>query len=683
MDEKKREELLKKIEEYTKKIKEEPNNAIYYYNRGNTYYSLKEYEKATNDYNKAIELNPNNASYYYNRGNTFSNLKDYDKAIKDYDKAIDLNPNNASYYNNRGNTYSNLEKYQEAINDYSRAIELNPKNSSYYYNRGNTYSNLKDYEKAVNDYNRAIELNPNNASYYNNRGIGYYSLKDYEKAIKNCNKAIKLDPNNNSIKETKNLILKLNKNIQYDNKIVDTTKNIEEINREDFESNIIHNFSDDLTSNFNKIFQEVFNNTLDLHLNAKCDEDFEIVEEKFSSFIKKYKDSQNKSPALENLLEEAELYRKASEEKVKRLKGYLIFSDILGWKGVWKKFSSIEEKMGVVNRLLNIRNELENEIKSPNSICSMNLISDTFIIYSQSFEMSKNLSKKLMTLCLEKELPIRGAISYGECYNRDTVYVGPAVDEAASWHDEGEEIGIFYTPSAKQEIIKNKYNLPEDFIKLKSGEIKTFFINWYNKETKKKFDELFSKIDKSSIKVYLKYLNTEKKFDKYLKEEKDEMLRIGNGYDVHRLVEGRRLMLGGVEVPHTKGVLGHSDGDVLLHAITDAIIGALGLGDIGLHFPDNDENLKDIDSAILLKKINNIMKEKNYRIVNLDSIIVIQKPKLRPHIDSIRDNIAKILEIEPELVNVKAKTEEKLGFTGDETGVKSYCVVLLEKDNVR
>jgi len=141
------------------------------------------------------------------------------------------------------------------------------------------------------------------------------------------------------------------------------------------------------------------------------------------------------------------------------------------------------------------------------------------------------------------------------------------------------------------------------------------------------------------------------------------MLRIGNGYDVHRLVEGRRLMLGGVEVPHTKG--------------------ALGLGDIGLHFPDNDENLKDIDSAILLKKINNIMKEKNYRIVNLDSIIVIQKPKLRPHIDSIRDNIAKILEIEPELVNIKAKTEEKLGFTGDETGVKSYCVVLLEKDNVR
>ena len=106
------------------------------------------------------------------------------------------------------------------------------------------------------------------------------------------------------------------------------------------------------------------------------------------------------------------------------------------------------------------------------------------------------------------------------------------------------------------------------------------------------------------------------------------MLRIGNGYDVHRLVEGRKLILGGVEIPHTKGVLGHSDGDVLLHAITDAIIGALGLGDIGLHFPDNDENLKGIDSSILLKKIDKMMKDKKYEIVNIDSVIVMQKPKL-------------------------------------------------------
>ena len=194
----------------------------------------------------------------------------------------------------------------------------------------------------------------------------------------------------------------------------------------------------------------------------------------------------------------------------------------MGWKGIWKKFSLTEEKFGVVNRLLTIRIELENEIKKQNSICSVNLISDTFIIYSQSFEMSKNLSKKLMTLCLENNLVIRGAISYGECYNKDTVYVGPAVDEAASWHDEGEEIGIFYTPSAKQEITNKKefkkYDLPKDFIKLKSGEIKTFFINWYDDKSKKKFYKIFNEIDKTKIEVYLKYLNTEEKFEKYGKE---------------------------------------------------------------------------------------------------------------------------------------------------------------------
>lgn len=157
------------------------------------------------------------------------------------------------------------------------------------------------------------------------------------------------------------------------------------------------------------------------------------------------------------------------------------------------------------------------------------------------------------------------------------------------------------------------------------------------------------------------------------------MLRIGNGYDVHRLVEGRKLVLGGVEIPHDKGVLGHSDGDVLLHAITDAIIGALGLGDIGLHFPDTDEKFKNIDSAILLKKINETMLEKNFKIVNLDSTVVIQKPKLRPYIDEIKKNIASILNVDAEIINVKAKTEEKLGFTGDESGVKAYSVVLLEK----
>ena len=157
------------------------------------------------------------------------------------------------------------------------------------------------------------------------------------------------------------------------------------------------------------------------------------------------------------------------------------------------------------------------------------------------------------------------------------------------------------------------------------------------------------------------------------------MLRIGNGYDVHKLVEGRKLVLGGIEIPHTKGVLGHSDGDVLIHAIMDAILGALALGDIGQHFPDNDMQYKNIDSTILLTRVKELIDEKGYQIVNLDSIIVLQKPKVKPYIQSMRERISDILKIDIDQVSVKATTEEKLGFTGDESGVKSYCVVLLEK----
>lgn len=159
----------------------------------------------------------------------------------------------------------------------------------------------------------------------------------------------------------------------------------------------------------------------------------------------------------------------------------------------------------------------------------------------------------------------------------------------------------------------------------------------------------------------------------------DKMLRIGNGYDVHVLTEGRKLVLGGVEIPHTKGVLGHSDGDVLVHAIMDAMLGALALGDIGQHFPDTDMQYKNIDSMVLLSKVKELIYSKGYKIINLDSIIVLQKPKVKPYIEAMRKRIAEVLELEIDQVSVKATTEEKLGFTGDESGVKSYCVVLLEK----
>lgn len=157
------------------------------------------------------------------------------------------------------------------------------------------------------------------------------------------------------------------------------------------------------------------------------------------------------------------------------------------------------------------------------------------------------------------------------------------------------------------------------------------------------------------------------------------MMRIGNGYDVHKLVEGRKLVLGGVVIPHDKGVLGHSDGDVLIHAVMDAILGALALGDIGQHFPDTDIQYEGIDSRILLSKVNDLMRGKGYQIGNLDSIIVAQKPKLKDYLNEMRISIAKILDTEMENVSVKATTEEGLGFTGEGLGIAVHAVCLVEK----
>ncbi len=158
------------------------------------------------------------------------------------------------------------------------------------------------------------------------------------------------------------------------------------------------------------------------------------------------------------------------------------------------------------------------------------------------------------------------------------------------------------------------------------------------------------------------------------------MFRIGNGYDVHVLTEGRKLILGGVEIPHEKGVLGHSDGDVLVHAIMDALLGALALGDIGLHFPDTEEKYRGISSLILLEEVMGKIKKKGYQVANIDATLVLQRPKVRPYIDKMRENMAKYLELSLEEVNVKATTEERLGFTGREEGVKAYAVVLLKRE---
>lgn len=157
------------------------------------------------------------------------------------------------------------------------------------------------------------------------------------------------------------------------------------------------------------------------------------------------------------------------------------------------------------------------------------------------------------------------------------------------------------------------------------------------------------------------------------------MIRIGHGYDVHALVEGRKLILGGVEINHTKGLLGHSDADVLLHAVSDALLGAAALGDIGGMFPDTDMKWKDADSMLLLKAIVERLNGLGYKIVNIDSTVLAQAPKLKPFIEEMRNNIASACNIDIEFVNVKATTEEHLGFTGAEQGIAAHAVCLIEK----
>ena len=156
-------------------------------------------------------------------------------------------------------------------------------------------------------------------------------------------------------------------------------------------------------------------------------------------------------------------------------------------------------------------------------------------------------------------------------------------------------------------------------------------------------------------------------------------MRVGLGYDVHKLVDGRKLIIGGVDIPHEKGLLGHSDADVLVHAVMDSILGALALGDIGKHFPDTDEKYKGADSIKLLEFVHNLIDEKGYGIGNIDSTIIAQSPKMAPHISNMRENMAKALNTSIDNINVKATTEEGLGFTGAKEGIAAQSICLLVK----
>ena len=157
------------------------------------------------------------------------------------------------------------------------------------------------------------------------------------------------------------------------------------------------------------------------------------------------------------------------------------------------------------------------------------------------------------------------------------------------------------------------------------------------------------------------------------------MIRIGHGYDVHAFSENRKCIIGGVEIPYEKGLLGHSDADVLLHAISDSLLGAVALGDIGKHFPDTDPQFKGADSLVLLSKVNELLESKGYKVVNVDATVIAQAPKLAPFILEMRENIAKALKTDIDFISVKATTEEKLGFTGRKEGISAHSVCLIEK----
>lgn len=156
-------------------------------------------------------------------------------------------------------------------------------------------------------------------------------------------------------------------------------------------------------------------------------------------------------------------------------------------------------------------------------------------------------------------------------------------------------------------------------------------------------------------------------------------MRIGHGYDVHKLAENRKLILGGVEIPFKKGLLGHSDADVLLHAICDSLLGAAALGDIGVHFPDTSDEFKGISSLKLLRVVADLLDRSGYKVINIDSTVIAQEPKLSPYINKMRENIAKALNIELSSVSVKATTEEHLGFTGEKLGISAHSLCLIDK----
>ena len=453
----------------------------------------EQYKKILENYEKELSLKQDDANIYYNMGWTYGEIGNYKKALENYMKALALKQNDTSIYYNigwnnekLGNDEEALKNHKKALETYNRQLESDPNEIKNYYNIGLTYEYLGDSNKASENYKIALEkyekaskLNPDDANNYFAIGMIFEKLQNYEKALESYEKALKLNENDSWLKER-----------------VETLKNKKELN--------------------NTQKKELVNNeNIDLKINDCQD------------CLKK--------------------------SKGKKEKKFLTFADILGWKGIWQKDNHIDSmstnisKMKFIkNGLINLKDELLEKFPVTNdtkSFANINLISDTFIIASNNIEIHNKLCKKLISLCLEKFLLIRGATSYGEYLSEDTIYIGEAVDEAASWHELAEEATIFYTVSARlklEEILDEKFKelnenskehkenrntqinnylrkieLTSGEVELKKGKINTYLISWIdNEENKKKFKEIMKK-EIIYPEIFLKYSNTEKRIQNF------------------------------------------------------------------------------------------------------------------------------------------------------------------------
>lgn len=382
-------------------------------------------------------------------------------------------------YLEEGNKKLRLNDYEGAISDYSKAIKQDEKNVVAYNNRGILRACLGYDEEAMSDYNKVIELDENNAVAYNHRGILKRDIINFEKILKDLEELKK--------------------------KNEPETSNLEEIKK--------------IEEDFNASMNDAIN---DLEKAVKLDSEDKL----YSNNLKKTKE------IFDDFKFEIGLNPQTQT-------GFLVFADIMGWKGIWQKKdfdenTTLKTMLRIKHKILKIETKYELKV---------NLISDTFVIFSNQLEVISNACKILIESCLDSNLVIRGAIAYGTYYNLDTVYVGPTVDEAASWHEKAEEVAIMCTTSARMEVEnsiessnpKSNYGMIKHDVCTKQGKMETYVIDWYTKENEEKFINIM-KETQVYPELYNKYSNTEKSLKKILEEQSKSDVSETREYNVKKKI---------------------------------------------------------------------------------------------------------------------------------------------------